>query len=159
MEGVVKLIDFGTSTKVVEINTCRRSGVGTPWYTAPEVSQPVDCHACFVLLLDPHSSTLCRLSMLMSTLTLLISGLLGALSLNCWPGTPLSGSWTQLLVCCSTESKLVCDIFEQVYSKWQRKLLLFLLGWAKKLVTSWPAVGIVTGEKYPLISVKLVSSY
>eukprot|EP01104_Vermistella_antarctica_P004532 TRINITY_DN1496_c1_g3_i1.p1 TRINITY_DN1496_c1_g3~~TRINITY_DN1496_c1_g3_i1.p1 ORF type:complete len:763 (+),score=229.93 TRINITY_DN1496_c1_g3_i1:219-2507(+) len=35
--GVIKLIDFGTATKVIEIKTCRRSTVGTPWYTAPEV--------------------------------------------------------------------------------------------------------------------------
>eukprot|EP01103_Thecamoeba_quadrilineata_P010575 TRINITY_DN2320_c0_g1_i1.p1 TRINITY_DN2320_c0_g1~~TRINITY_DN2320_c0_g1_i1.p1 ORF type:complete len:613 (+),score=110.23 TRINITY_DN2320_c0_g1_i1:45-1883(+) len=34
--GLVKLIDFGTATKVL-IQSCRRSVVGTPWYTAPEV--------------------------------------------------------------------------------------------------------------------------
>jgi serine/threonine protein kinase len=33
----VKLIDFGAATKVLEIRTMRRSTVGTPWYTAPEV--------------------------------------------------------------------------------------------------------------------------
>eukprot|EP01100_Stratorugosa_tubuloviscum_P005470 TRINITY_DN2436_c0_g2_i1.p1 TRINITY_DN2436_c0_g2~~TRINITY_DN2436_c0_g2_i1.p1 ORF type:complete len:641 (-),score=291.82 TRINITY_DN2436_c0_g2_i1:134-2056(-) len=37
LEGVVKLIDFGTATKVLGIKTARRSNVGTPWYTAPEV--------------------------------------------------------------------------------------------------------------------------
>lgn len=35
--GKVKLIDFGAATKVLEIKTMRRSTVGTPWYTAPEV--------------------------------------------------------------------------------------------------------------------------
>jgi serine/threonine protein kinase len=36
--GIVKLIDFGTSTKVLEIKTLRRSTVGTPWYTAPVIN-------------------------------------------------------------------------------------------------------------------------
>eukprot|EP01103_Thecamoeba_quadrilineata_P014621 TRINITY_DN4399_c1_g1_i2.p1 TRINITY_DN4399_c1_g1~~TRINITY_DN4399_c1_g1_i2.p1 ORF type:complete len:650 (+),score=165.71 TRINITY_DN4399_c1_g1_i2:110-2059(+) len=35
--GFVKLIDFGAATKVLGMRSCRRSVVGTPWYTAPEV--------------------------------------------------------------------------------------------------------------------------
>jgi len=35
--GNVKLIDFGTATQVLEVTEQRRSSVGTPWYTAPEV--------------------------------------------------------------------------------------------------------------------------
>eukprot|EP01102_Stenamoeba_stenopodia_P013844 TRINITY_DN453_c0_g1_i4.p1 TRINITY_DN453_c0_g1~~TRINITY_DN453_c0_g1_i4.p1 ORF type:complete len:583 (+),score=129.53 TRINITY_DN453_c0_g1_i4:336-2084(+) len=35
--GKIKLIDFGAATKVLEIRTMRRSTVGTPWYTAPEI--------------------------------------------------------------------------------------------------------------------------
>eukprot|EP01103_Thecamoeba_quadrilineata_P017998 TRINITY_DN662_c0_g2_i1.p1 TRINITY_DN662_c0_g2~~TRINITY_DN662_c0_g2_i1.p1 ORF type:complete len:935 (-),score=258.75 TRINITY_DN662_c0_g2_i1:185-2989(-) len=34
-DGTVKLIDFGVSTKVLK--TMRKTSVGTPWYTAPEV--------------------------------------------------------------------------------------------------------------------------
>uniref|UniRef100_A0A6B2LMV4 Protein kinase domain-containing protein n=1 Tax=Arcella intermedia TaxID=1963864 RepID=A0A6B2LMV4_9EUKA len=33
-DGNIKLIDFGTATRV---DNCRRSTVGTPWYCAPEV--------------------------------------------------------------------------------------------------------------------------